>query len=107
MQLSGTVLVLPVTQYLIVLLFFCIVHFGNGEIFFTWCNFSVMLTKQITGFCTTAVLVSICEGFPAQSVRLCHVYLVIVRLCFVCYVTVIAYSCFSSLFAVSVSWLAE
>ena len=38
MQLSGTVLVLPVTKHLIVFCFFCIVHFGNGEIFFTWCN---------------------------------------------------------------------
>ena len=62
----STVLVLPATKYLIVLLFFCIVHFGNGENFFTWCNFSVMLTKQITGLCTTAVLVSICEQWWAQ-----------------------------------------
>ena len=42
-----------------------------------------------------------------NSVRLCHVYLVIVRLCFGYYVTVIANSCFSSLFAVSVSRLAK
>ena len=65
---------------------------------------NILYTMQYTSFILSLVLM---WSIVKRTVRLCHVYFVIVRLCFVYYITVIANSCFSSLFAESVSRLAE